>query len=609
MRITSPLVRGLAALLFLATPLSAEYFVVPTDVELIMKADVVAIVEVTGIHGSFAGDYDIVTNIDVEPELVLKGEVDRTEPLRIVEPGGEVGSQLKIVSAAPRYWVGNRALVFLTREGDGWRTWGASLGKFDFVRDGSGRELAVRWATPGHEASLWRPDGQPHFEQRRDAALFLAYIRQLVNDRSREDQTPARRVIGSNAEVSEAEYVVAESNEPLTVPFAWDPAADAVYPPSAYTHGNFRWIAFDSGQTVTFNTNGVQPGYDSIGAAQRGLAAWTNDSGSNVRYVYGTDTDDPFKGDRKNTIVYNQSTGVPEGAIAYAQWFGDDDATQPPVDKHVYEGETFVTIVEGDVIVRSNLSVSQKVFDEAITHELGHTLGLRHSDQGTPESTQAVMRSVLTGLYGATLGPWDIEAVRTVYKGTTGPAVGTPANLVATANSSTTIAVTWSAAANATSYRLERSVNNGAFALVATVSTTSYTDTGRAPNTTYLYRVQAVGASGTTPSAFSNVDHATTVAFTDASIVPGMTIRAVHLTELRTAVNAVRASVGLAPAAWTDANPAGVRVKAVHIRELRNALSPALTELGRTATFTDPGLDAGDVVKAIHFQEIRNLVR
>jgi hypothetical protein len=360
---------GLAAVLFLTVSASAEYFIVPSDTELITNAEAIAIVKVTAIHSAFAGEKNIVTNIDVEPELVLKGDFDRSAPVRIVEPGGVVGTQIMVVSAAPRYWIDNRALVFLTREDGEWRTWGASLGKFDFVRDAAGRELAVRWATPGHDPSLWTPEGQPHQEKLRDARLFLEFVRELLFAGGA-PKTPDRPAIASTSVAAEPDYFVAHPAGELTAPFAWDPAATGAFPPSAYTQGNFRWSVFDEGGSVTFRVSGTQPNFDSVGAAQRGLAAWTNDPGSNVSYVYGGTSTAGFTGDGQNTIVYNQSSGVPAGAIAYAQWFGGET--------HEYENEIFYSIVEGDVIVKSNLSVSAKVFDEAITHELGHTLGFRH---------------------------------------------------------------------------------------------------------------------------------------------------------------------------------------------------------------------------------------
>ncbi len=585
--------------LLLAVSASAEYYILPEDLSMMREADAIAVVKVTEIHCAFAGERDIVTNIDVQPELVLKGSIDRTAPLRIVEPGGTVGTKVMLVSAAPAYWMDNRALVFLQRTETGeWRTYGAALGKFDFVRDAEGRQLAVRWAGEQSEPSFWTPEGHPREDKVRDAQLFVRYIERFFSFSPTANRP---RLLQTNA--LEADYFVENPAPVVTSPRAWNPATNAVYPPSAYTLGTFRWELFDDGGSVNFRVSGTQPGYDSVGAAQRALAAWTDDPGSNVRYTYAGTSTDTFISDDKNTIVYNNSTDVPAGAIAYARWYGGNE--------HTYKGETFYSIVEGDVVVKSNLSVSQKVFDEAVTHELGHTLGFRHSDQGEPSSTQAVMKAVLSGTYGATLGPWDIEAVRTVYESTvsTSP-LGVPSNLVATATSTSSISIAWSAAANATGYQLERSSNDSAFVLIASPAGTSYVDTSVADGRTYIYRVRAVGDTGTVPSAYSNRDHATTIIFIDDPLVPNVTeIKAVHLTQLRQAVNAVRVAAGLAPVEWTDPSPAGVPIRAVHIQELRDALTPALTLLGKTASYTDPVLTTDTPVKAIHFQEIRNLTK
>jgi hypothetical protein len=83
------------------------------------------------------------------------------------------------------------------------------------------------------------------------------------------------------------------------------------------------------------------------------------------------------------------------------------------------------------------------------------------------------------------------------------------------------------------------------------------------------------------------------------------------VTEIRQAVNAMRATAGLGAASFTDASLAGVAVKATHIQELRTALNQARTTLGLSAiTFTDPTLTAGtSIVRAAHFQELRSGVK
>jgi len=74
----------------------------------------------------------------------------------------------------------------------------------------------------------------------------------------------------------------------------------------------------------------------------------------------------------------------------------------------------------------------------------------------------------------------------------------------------------------------------------------------------------------------------------------------VHITELRTAVNAARTRNGLAATAWTDPTltPGTTVIKAVHITELRAALNAFYTKLGRTLpSYTDPTLTAGTTPK------------
>jgi hypothetical protein len=120
------------------------------------------------------------------------------------------------------------------------------------------------------------------------------------------------------------------------------------------------------------------------------------------------------------------------------------------------------------------------------------------------------------------------------------------------------------------------------------------------------HAVQAVypgtGGGGTTtpPKA--------TVTFTDDPLVAGVTvIKAVHLAELRTAVNQIRSAAGLGAYPFTDSASSGVVVKAIHIQQLRTALDEARQKLGlSTGGWTDPSLGAGTVIKAVHFQEIRN---
>src|SRR5688572_20964137 len=100
-------------LLIASIPLRCAVFVVPTDSELIQQSPAIVVGTVIGIHSEFSVEGPIVTNIDIDLEEVLKGSIDRSEPLRLRERGGIIGEYATGVSGSPHYWIGNRALVFL----------------------------------------------------------------------------------------------------------------------------------------------------------------------------------------------------------------------------------------------------------------------------------------------------------------------------------------------------------------------------------------------------------------------------------------------------------------------------------------------------------------
>lgn len=180
-----------------------------------------------------------------------------------------------------------------------------------------------------------------------------------------------------------------------------------------------------------------------------------------------------------------------------------------------------------------------------------------------------------------------------------GPA--TPAGLVATASSSTLVQVSWTAVPGAAQYELVRASAPGGYGAPIVTTSTSYADSSVSAGAAYVYRVRALDSTGN-PSGLSAPDAATTVTFTDDVIV-----RAAHLTQLRQAVNALRATAGLAAATFTDTIAVGVPIKAVHLTELRTALAQARSALGLPAITTTDAPPT--VIKAIHVQEIRNGVR
>jgi hypothetical protein len=196
------------------------------------------------------------------------------------------------------------------------------------------------------------------------------------------------------------------------------------------------------------------------------------------------------------------------------------------------------------------------------------------------------------------------------------PAGSPPTNLVAAATSASSVSLSWTApGAGVLGYVVERRAASGAQEIPTGSSSTSFNDTTPSGDYAYLYRVKAVYAGGA--SLYSNQDLATTVMFTDNSL-RGVTIKAVHLTELRRAVNAVRRLVpNLGDAPWTYPDPVSSPApqrRAVYLEDvtdLRARLDEALGPLGLPAGGypSIPTLARGAVVNADHFEQIRQRVR
>jgi bacillolysin len=115
--------------------------------------------------------------------------------------------------------------------------------------------------------------------------------------------------------------------------------------------------------------------------------------------------------------------------------------------------------------------------------------------------------------------------------------------------------------------------------------------------------------AGSTLGQANGATSAAPAPFTDDPLVAGTTrIKAAHINELRTRINAARAAYGLAAFTFTDTPLAsGGRIKGVHVTNLRTALSEVYTAIGlSTPSFTDATLTTSIKVKALHIAEIRN---
>lgn len=205
-----------------------------------------------------------------------------------------------------------------------------------------------------------------------------------------------------------------------------------------------------------------------------------------------------------------------------------------------------------------------------------------------------------------------------------GPFVVTAPNTALSLTGGAAHVVTWNVAGttaspvNASNVRILLSTDGGTtFGTELAASTANDgSESVTMPNittTTARIKVQAVGNIFFDVSNTNFSITAGGLSFTDNPLVVDTTpIKAVHITELRAAINTLRVRYGLAAASWTDATlTAGTTpIKAAHLNEMRTALSEAYVASGRAApTFSTTAATGGaTAITAARITELRTLV-
>ncbi|HEY2091114.1 MAG TPA: hypothetical protein VGJ81_04445 [Thermoanaerobaculia bacterium] len=636
------LLAALAASVLCASSAFAVTYVVPKDEILIERAD--AIVIATALHSEVLDSQErgieTVTVFSLEDTLksdgAIAGDFDVRIPGGVIEQRGK-RSRFKVIPGTPKFADGERLLLFLRRVGDNeYATTDLALGLFGFATDDLGRHVVVRAET---EIIGWGPDGTVHREPHRDADAFLAFIRERAKGRpAATNYVIDPRPLVSDSRSLRATTMRTSPLRPTTETCSGCTVTQYTLPTTTETSQGFRWKTFP----INWNRGSTESNATSNGdgAINSAFSQWN--APSSAGYIHSTTTSNPNgildSPDSINNIVFEKDL-TSLGAAAYSCTHGGvlglggiQSANSDSTNK--VNGETFFANTEGDVSMNQGLNtclgggqLSQGDFTSAVTHEVGHTLGLRHADKSRDDSqpctnlpaydcgSSAIMTaSVTTGLNGV-LAAWDTRAITALYPPTSFAA---PTGVTATASSTNHVTISWDAVSgvlnNVTQYSVYRTSDNSAYSVVctATAPTVTCEDTTAAAGTAYLYKVRA-GTAGTLSSA----DLATTVIFTDPTLTGGTTPpKTAHITELRTAVDAVRklANGGVAnPFSYTDSTLTGgtTPIKKVHITDLRTALDAARSTLALTAlSYTDPTITVNSTaVKAVHITELRNGVK
>ncbi len=500
-RFSPPLALIALLSLWAALPAAATTYQMVHDPLLADQAKAIVDVRVTQVESSAGGaNGNPVTDYVVEVERVLKGHLPgSTVVVRVPGGMGLDGLDLKIWGA-PEFAPGERALLFLNPAGDGtYRILHLMLGAFH-RRTLAGRSVVLRDLSETHEVTA--TGIVPGKDEPRDFERFTGWLADRAEGIVRARDYVVTGQVGDGSDgmgqaVQPFSYITGDDGKPV------------------------RWFTFDEGRSEPWRVHSAGQsglGLDAtIAAFRTAIQAWNGDAGSSVRYSYAGTTESSTgtgSSDRTNAILFDDPNGQVEESFA-CPGGGVIAIGGPRFQRNTvtWNGQEVHRAVEGDIITNDGTDCfftrRAGSAEEVFAHELGHTLGLGHSQDG-----DALMFAFAKGDgRGARLSRDDKDAIASLYPSDgqepppPPPAGGpsAPTGLAARVEAGTSAVLTWTDTSDdETGFRVERKINSGRFREILSLPAGTATATvgGLQAGTTYAFRVRAVNGDGA--SGYSN---------------------------------------------------------------------------------------------------------
>jgi hypothetical protein len=423
--------------ILLTGPVFAATYLPISDSELAQRSPVVVRAHVDSVAmrlETLAGRRLPMTVVSLEALEILRGRLSDSN-FRLILSGGRVGDRILWVPGTPSLHAGQEAILFL-RPAPGRRSdfflSEFGLSHFDIRSDATGRKFAVRPVfSPEEDAYVSKRSAVITFSQPgsapllRDAASLAAAVKAVGRGR-RPGEVMYARPTGNAGDAS-------GSIRPLWVNLGGpEPGNCGGSPPQPC---QFRWFT-DTGAspagvvTVVGTQSNLSDGSNGTSGVQNAVTQWTAVPSSTVPYSgpvtsgnVSVQLDAPQSFD--GGAAFNGS--LPCGAGGVLGLGGTQNATGPS-SGYTFKGDSNYFAMQTAIITMRKLTGGAgcypfQEYEAAVLHEMGHTLGLGHPDQGTSKHSttspadwaNAVMHSVIPASNPTKPQADDIQAIQFYY--------------------------------------------------------------------------------------------------------------------------------------------------------------------------------------------------
>jgi hypothetical protein len=374
-------------------PAAGTIYAAMDDDTLVGRAAVIVAGSVSKVS-SHRRDGRIVTDTVLQVTRVVKGAVELST-VTVTTPGGTVGDVSLVLPGVPTFRVGESVLAFLEHGSPRTlRPVALGLGVFRLLSPATS-DAAVRT--------------EP-FPETRTVGEFAAIVQAQAD--------PGDRVVGGSTSEGDASGDGAPVVDEFT--FLGSPPS-RFFEPDRNVPVRYRLANFDPdlGQSV------------STSVVDAALSAWTSVVDASIVLLRGSPTS-PARSvaggtcDGQSIIQFDDPFGEVSplsscsGVLAVGGFCTEGTG--------IVGGKQYRRISEGDLVINNGLGdcIQRKGFEEIMTHEIGHTIGLGHSSENPNEPSQQLRDATMFFLAhfdgrGASLRADDVAGVSALYQSQADP--------------------------------------------------------------------------------------------------------------------------------------------------------------------------------------------